>query len=63
MAFVWKMLTNDIYNDQNRKQDTPKDNIAQNKGSHAKKMILEPVTPKISNIEKKCQKYDRKSMG
>ena len=45
-----------------KKADT-KDSTSQNKGSHAKKMILRPVTPKISTIEKKIQKHERKSMG
>ena len=58
-----KILTNDGYNDQKRKQADIKDSIAQKKRSHAKKMILRPVTPKISTKEKKCQKHDRKSMG
>ena len=57
------MLTNDSYNDQNRKQANTKDNTTQKKGSHAKKMILELEAPKISTIEKNCQKHDRKSMG
>ena len=57
------MLTNDINNDQKRKQANIKDSKAQNKGSHAMKTILGPRTPKISTIEKKCQKHNRKSMG
>ena len=57
------MLTNDSYNDQKRKQDDKIDSTTQNKGSHTKKMILRPVTPKISTIDQKCQKYDRKNMG
>ena len=58
-----KMLTNDINNDQKGKKDDTIDSTAQKKRSHAMKMILRPGTPKISTIEKKCQKYDRKSMG
>ena len=57
------MLTNDSYNDQNRKQDNTKDSKTQNKGYHAKKMILRPITPKISTKEPKCQKHDRNNMG
>ena len=45
-----------------KKSDTI-NSTAQNKRSHAMKMILRPGTPKISTIEKKCQKHDRKSMG
>ena len=50
------MLTNDSYNDQKRKQVDTKDNIAQNKGSHTKKMILRLETLKIFTIEKKMPK-------
>ena len=58
-----KILTNDGYNDQNKKQANKKDSTTQNQGSHTKKTILGPVTPKISTIEKKCQKHDKKRMG
>ena len=57
------MLTNDSYNDQNKKQVDTKHSTTQKKGSHTKKMILRLETPKISTIDQKCQKHDRKSMG
>ena len=58
------MLTNDSYNDQNEKQATTKHSTTQKKGSHTKKMILGPETPKISTTNKqKSQNNDRKSMG
>ena len=57
------MLTNDSYNNQKRKQADTKYTTAQNKGYHTKKMILGPETPKISTMDQKCQKNDRKSMG
>ena len=46
-----------------QKKAATKDTITQNKGSHTKKMILEPKTPKISIMHQKCQNNDRKSMG
>ena len=57
------MLTNDSYNDKNKKQAIAKQITAQNKGSHTKKMILGPETPKISTKDQKCQNNDRKNMG
>ena len=42
---------NDSYNDQNQKQATTQKSTAQNTGSHTKKMILGPETPKISTME------------
>ena len=57
-----KMLTNDSDSDQKRKQAATKHSIVQNKGYHTKKMILGPVTPKISTMDQKCQNNDRNSM-
>ena len=58
-----KILTNDINNDQKGKKIDIKDSTTQNKRSYAMKMILTPKTPKISTIDQKYQKHDRKSMG
>ena len=58
-----KVLQNDSYNDKKQKQATKKHSTTQNKGSHTRKMILIPMTSKISTMEQKCQKNDRKSMG
>ena len=54
------MLTNDSYNDQNKKQVATKDSTAENKGSHTKKTILRPKTLKISTKDEKRQNNDGK---
>ena len=50
------MLQNDSYNDKKKQeQAAKKHSTAQNKGSHTKKMILGPETPKYQNNDKKSK--------
>ena len=56
LVYLLKMLTDDSYNDHNRKKADTKDSTTQKKRFYAMKMILRPGTPKISTIEKKIPK-------